>query len=309
MHAAAYQAYGFSHTYEKLETTPEQLAGRVDDLRRGAYAGLNVTIPHKVAVLAHVDAIDASAALAGAANTLVRLPDGRIRAHNTDVPALVAELSRLSALASSLGDQRRRAIVLGSGGAARAAMVALGTGLGCESIDVRARAFRDPLRAHAFAVEMRDLLASAHATNVASGVFLPGAPGVPFEQVLAHGTARVSVQTAPLEPSDGESHVSIVVQATSCAMTRAPGGATTTESIENDGESIAQAVRWERLPKHAIALDVVYAPRVTPFIERAQSCNLHADNGLGMLAHQGALAFQLWLNTEPPVEIMRRALG
>ena len=79
MHAAAYRALGMPHTYEKLETSEAELPARVEALRRGELAGLNVTVPHKRKVLALVDEVDASARATGAANTLVRTA-GRPRA-------------------------------------------------------------------------------------------------------------------------------------------------------------------------------------------------------------------------------------
>ena len=103
-------------------------------------AGLNVTVPHKTRVLALVDAIDPSARATGAANTLVRSADGSVRAFNTDAPALRDELA---ALAKDAGRFRgRSALVLGTGGAARAAIFALGQ-LGVARVVVRGRR-KDP---------------------------------------------------------------------------------------------------------------------------------------------------------------------
>ena len=136
MHGAAYRALGLPHAYEKLETTAEELPARVDALRAGTYAGLNVTVPYKSRVLELVDAIDPSAAATGAGNTLVRGPDGAVRAYNTDAPALREELVRLADDAALF--RGRTALVLGSGGAARAAIFALGQ-LGVARVIVRAR--------------------------------------------------------------------------------------------------------------------------------------------------------------------------
>ena len=61
-------------------------------------------------------------------------------------------------------------------------------------------------------------------------------------------------------------------------------------------------------PPRAIALDVVYAPRETPFLVRARASGFATSNGLGMLARQGALAFRLWLGLEPPVDAMLAAI-
>jgi shikimate dehydrogenase len=58
-----------------------------------------------------------------------------------------------------------------------------------------------------------------------------------------------------------------------------------------------------------VALDVVYAPPVTPFLRAAASRHLRAGNGFGMLARQGAIAFELWLGIRAPFEAMRAALS
>ncbi len=62
------------------------------------------------------------------------------------------------------------------------------------------------------------------------------------------------------------------------------------------------------LPPDAVAVDVVYAPRDTPFLRAARARGLPSDDGLGMLARQGALAFELWLGVPAPFEVMLAAL-
>jgi shikimate dehydrogenase len=61
-----------------------------------------------------------------------------------------------------------------------------------------------------------------------------------------------------------------------------------------------------------VAIDVVYAPRDTPFLRAARARGLRCDDGLGMLAGQGALALALWLGGFPagvtPLPAMRAAL-
>lgn len=136
MHGAAFRALGLPHIYEKIETSAGEVPDRVGALRSGVLAGLNVTVPHKTRVLALVDAVDPSVEATGAANTLVRSADGSVRAFNTDAPALRDELV---ALAKDAGRFRgRSALVLGTGGAARAAIFALGQ-LGVARVVVRGR--------------------------------------------------------------------------------------------------------------------------------------------------------------------------
>ena len=60
------------------------------------------------------------------------------------------------------------------------------------------------------------------------------------------------------------------------------------------GDVVARAVRFNLAP-NALALDVVYDPPETPFLAAARAAGLRTKNGLGMLARQGALAFELWL--------------
>jgi shikimate dehydrogenase len=88
-------------------------------LPAAGFRGVNVTIPHKTAALALADAASDAAREIGAANTLVFEGDGTIRAENTDAPGLLA------ALGERWDPARRRALVLGAGGAARAAVWAL----------------------------------------------------------------------------------------------------------------------------------------------------------------------------------------
>ena len=132
MHMAAYAALGLPHTYEAIRANADELAAVVGRVRSGELAGLNVTVPHKVRVLDLADEIAPSAAGAGAANTLVREPSGRIVAHNTAVPALAAEIARLSPPPGA-------ALVLGTGGASRAAVAALRGELARERVVVRGR--------------------------------------------------------------------------------------------------------------------------------------------------------------------------
>ena len=118
MHAAAFRALGIDGEwrYEAIELSPEGFAAGVDELRRSGYVGVNVTIPHKEAALRLADEASGAASSIGAANTLTFTPSG-VAAENTDAPGLIAALPSDPAGATAL--------VLGAGGAARAAIWAL----------------------------------------------------------------------------------------------------------------------------------------------------------------------------------------
>jgi shikimate dehydrogenase len=134
MHAAAYRALGLPHRYEAVRVQAGELAAVVQALREGRYAGVNVTVPLKREALTLADEVDDSARRVGAANTLVRTAGGRVVAHNTDAPALVEELRALTGRRDLRGEL---AVVVGSGGAAQAARVALEE-LGA-TVEVRSR--------------------------------------------------------------------------------------------------------------------------------------------------------------------------
>lgn len=118
MQTAAFAALGIDGewSYEAIELSPERFADGVADLRERGFVGANVTVPHKAAALAIADEPSEAARAIGAANTLTFTAAG-IRADNTDAPGLIAALP-----ASPRG---KRAVVLGAGGAARAAVWAL----------------------------------------------------------------------------------------------------------------------------------------------------------------------------------------
>ena len=63
-------------------------------------------------------------------------------------------------------------------------------------------------------------------------------------------------------------------------------------------------IQLNRLKENAIVADIVYNPLVTPFLEEAKKNNVRTINGLGMLVHQGALAFSYWNGTKPDTDGM-----
>src|SRR4051794_6699537 len=126
MHNAALAAAGLADwRYLRLPLPPELFTETVRALPAAGFRGVNVTIPHKHAALALADHASDAARAIGAANTLTFEPGGTIVADNTDAPGL------LEALRARLDPAGRRALVLGAGGAARAAVWAL-TGAGAQ---------------------------------------------------------------------------------------------------------------------------------------------------------------------------------
>jgi shikimate dehydrogenase len=119
MHNAALAAVGLDGwRYLRLPLPPELFEETVRALPAAGFRGVNVTIPHKHAALALADGATDAARAIGAANTLT-FEDGRIDADNTDAPGLLAAIGEPVT--------GRSALVLGAGGAGRAAAWALRT--------------------------------------------------------------------------------------------------------------------------------------------------------------------------------------
>lgn len=116
---AAFAALRLPAVYLAFDVPPERLGAFLAACRQATgLLGLNVTVPHKGAVVPHLDTLDADARGAGAVNTVGRTPDGTLWGANTDVAAARDIVARLDT---------RRVLLLGSGGAARAVLLALAT--------------------------------------------------------------------------------------------------------------------------------------------------------------------------------------
>ena len=121
IHKAGLKSLGVDGTYEVLETAPEDLFSRIKFLKSNEYNGFNVTIPHKVPMALFLDHIDKSADVSGAVNTIKIRADRTFHGFNTDIygfqKAIPEEIQK--ELKGS------NVCVLGTGGASRAATVAL----------------------------------------------------------------------------------------------------------------------------------------------------------------------------------------
>ncbi len=122
LHGYWLRRYGLKGYYIPIDVAPADLDHVVRTLPQMGFVGVNVTIPHKEAILEIADIVTDRAALIGAANTLIFRTDGRIHADNTDGTGFIANLRQHAPQwAASDGP----AAVLGAGGAARAVVAAL----------------------------------------------------------------------------------------------------------------------------------------------------------------------------------------
>lgn len=133
IHNAAFRRLDLDWVYLPFPVAPAQLGEAVSGLRALGAIGANVTMPHKEAVVSHLDELSGDARRIGAVNTIQRIGD-RLIGHNTDVDgfaSFVTDDAGLDVAGSSC-------LVLGAGGAARAVVRALEM-LGVGSINIAAR--------------------------------------------------------------------------------------------------------------------------------------------------------------------------
>ena len=114
MHNAAFRELGLDYVYVPFRVKPAELGQAIAGMRALNIRGLNVTIPHKVAVLQFLDKLDPLAAKIGAVNTIVN-SEGILTGHNTDAAGFLQAL-----LEAGVKPEGKKVIMLGAGGAARA---------------------------------------------------------------------------------------------------------------------------------------------------------------------------------------------
>ena len=257
MHNAAFAALGLNWVYVPLPIEPERIQHAVGSLLALNFAGANVTVPHKQAIMRYLDEIDPVAQAIGAVNTIA-LQNGRTRGYNTDGHGFLQSL-----LEAGFRPDGARCLVLGAGGAARAVVYALA--------DAGARAI---------AVYNRTVERAAFLVEDLKSAF----PRVVFTfEALSPQSLRAA-----------NHHFELVVNTTSLGMT-----------------PYAETTPWPAeipLPEAAAICDLVYNPLKTRFLQQAEAAGLTAIDGVGMLVHQGARAFQIWTGQAAPADLMRRAV-
>ena len=255
MQNAAFVDLGIDWCYVPFSVHPDNLPEAVQGMVALGIKGFNATIPHKQALLSLVDELTPAARAIGAVNTVAIRPEGLL-GHNTDAEGFWAAL-----LEAGYIPGKRRALVLGAGGASRAIVYALLS----QGYQVRI-ANRTTARAEELAETMRSV------------------------------NSQVSVEAIPLAPETLDSAskgVDLIVHCTSMGMHPKEGTTVWPEDLA--------------FPTEAFLFDLVYNPTETRLMQQARSVGAQVSNGLGMLVHQGAAAFELWTGRRPNVKRMYEA--
>lgn len=256
--ALAALGLGDEWSYEAIEVSPEELGDRVGAMAAEGFAGANVTVPHKLAALELADRASTAAQAIGAANTL-SFAAGRIEADNTDAPGLLDSLP---------GSPRgRAALVLGAGGAARAAAWALREA-GAEVAVWN----RTAERAEGLAAEL-----GVDALTTGEDGLLPAA---------AFG---------------------LIVNATTVGLAAANPERGATSRGGADADLKALRLDADSLGEGHVVVDLVYGTSPTPLQRLASERGATVVDGLEVLVRQGARSLKLWTGFDPPLDVMREA--
>ncbi len=257
MHNAAFAKAGLDYVYVPFHVRPTDLADAIAGFKAINVVGINVTLPHKQAVISYLTSISREAELIGAVNTLTFTDEG-IHGDNTDAPGVLRALEENRNMSVPVG---KNVVVLGAGGAARAVVVALAL-VGVASITIANRTVE---KAVSLAEEM----------GQKTGISMQGLG-------LADARLPVAVRQSMLLIN------------------------TATASMDATHPLLISA-DW--LQPNTIVCDIVYTPPVTPLMRAAAARGCETLGGIGMLVHQGAIAFEKWTGVAPCTETMHRALS
>jgi shikimate dehydrogenase len=256
MHNAAYAKLGLNYCYLPLLVMASDLEKALEGIRILGFAGLNVTIPHKEAVVPHLDEVTKLARLIGAVNVILN-QEGRLVGYNTDGPGFMDSLKE----DAGFDVKGKRAVILGAGGGAKSVAIMLA----------------------------KDGIANL----VISDVIYEKAKDL-CEYINSHfGIAPYACPTKSDEARKLIEKCDLIVNATPVGMHPKVNECPISEDY--------------KIPSKAVAYDMVYNPMETRFLELAKANGAKAVSGLGMLLRQGALAFSLFTEQEPPMEIMKEA--
>lgn len=258
MHNAALRELGLPAVYVPWAVPPARLAAAVEAAGALGCGGFNVTLPHKAAVMPLLAHVEPHALAIGAVNTVVRDAEHWIGT-NTDALGLARSLDEAGVVMRGA-----EIVVLGSGGAARAAVVGLAAA-GAARITVCARRVD-------------------HAQRLATELSAVCAPAELGAADLGDGLRELLPRAA------------LLIQATSA-------------TLGPEAARFAAALDLQHMRPGSAVCDLVYKPRETAVLLAAARAGLRCVDGLGMLLHQGALAFERWTGKPAPIAVMRRALS
>ena len=271
MHNAAFAALGLNWRYLAFEVRPDDLRAAIAGAKAMQFSGLNLTVPHKLLAMQIVDELDVSAKTWGAVNT--------VRFEARDAGGQWQPLHHFSETIS--GEVRSQGFNTDSDGVARALHEDLALDLVGAKVLQLGTGGAGQVAALRLALE-----------NVAE-LFL-----VDFVSAKAEAVAQEIRQRHPqVKVAVGfpKGRVDLLLNATPLGL--------------EPGDPLPLDEKQFSLRQARAVYDMIYNPAETPLLKAAKAAGCRTANGLGMLLHQGAKAFEIWTGQSAPRDVMRRALA
>jgi shikimate dehydrogenase len=265
MQNAALQECGIDLQYAPFQIASDELETAIGLLCEHDFAGLNLTVPHKIAALSLVDEVEERTQKIGAINTII-FREGKSLGWNTDGPGF--ERAIREEFSVDLRDLR--ILLLGAGGGAGRAIAYQCARENCERLVVVNRTFD---KAQGLARELASYFSGPRVLGPEARL-----EAVPWEErALRTQLGRTD----------------LVINATTLGL--APF----------DSSPLPHAL----IAPHLMIYDLICRKTPTRLLAAAAESGARGANGLTMLLHQGALAFELWFDRPAPLAAMRAALG
>jgi shikimate dehydrogenase len=270
MHNAAFAALGLNWRYLAFEVHPDNLRAAIAGARAMQFSGLNLTVPHKLLAMQIVDELDESAKTWGAVNT--------VRFEARDAAGQWQPLHHFSEPVS--GEIRSQGFNTDSDGIARSLREDLGLKLAGLKVLLLGTGGAGQVAALRLAMEsVSELFLADYVTSKAEAV---------AEEIRKrHPRVKVTVGFPRGE-------MDLLLNATPIGLK------------ENDPSPLDE--KQFSLRQAGAVYDMIYKPAETKLLAAAKAAGRKTSNGLGMLLHQGAKAFEIWTGKTPPIDVMRRAL-
>lgn len=250
MHNAAFASLGLNWRYVACEVDPKNLLAAIQGAQAMNFAGINLTVPHKLLAVNMVNSLDESALKWGAVNTILFNKLGA-KGFNTDADAIVTSLRE----DLKVEVRGAKVLLLGAGGAGRTAALRL-------------------------------------AAEGVAELFLVNRTASKTEEIAAE--IRNEFPSLKVSTNYPNGEVDLILNATSLGL--------------KPEDAMPLNAELFSLKQARAAYDMIYRPAETKFLTDAKAAGCRTANGLGMLLHQGAKAFEIWTGQPAPLAVMRRAL-
>lgn len=264
--------------YEFAEVSPANLGNFMCDFRAN-FAGANVTIPHKKAIIKYLDKLSPEARKIGAVNVIVNR-GGKLIGHNTDVFGAMAALKRGGNFGKFLKD--KRAVVLGAGGAARAVVYGLKKAGAKVTILNRTLAHAKKL-ARDFDCEFGNLSLRVVMSLRAHSLRSVQAPRSNLLCDILINTTSVGIIGGKIKGQ--RSKIKSAGQKLKAEI----------DSPLPELKKILLTMNPKHLP---VVMDIVYTPRMTKLLRDAKSAGCKIITGDKMFLAQAAKSFELWIGKD-----------